>query len=215
MDPGRLAASNRLLPVFEYAYAWQEGVAPPSSRALTHLLAARYANVLRRRWEQEPGKVLAKVVQKEEEKMAKPGCRERRLKIDRRFKPDETFSCVGSRLTALLPACLPAAATMQPQLQAPTLSLSKGQSPAEALALPEASAGNGLSPPPPNHERAPLLFGGGGVIWDAGMHFRASQSGPVRQQRIIRHSGPFPPFSQHNNQNRQRDRGKRDVRADI
>lgn len=65
MDPGRLAASNRLLPVFMYAYAWQEGVAPPSSRALTHLLAARYANVLRRRREQEPGKVLAKVVQEE------------------------------------------------------------------------------------------------------------------------------------------------------
>lgn len=66
MDPGRLAASNRLLPVFMYAYAWQEGVAPPSSRALTHLLAARYANVLRgRRREQEPGKVLAKVVPEE------------------------------------------------------------------------------------------------------------------------------------------------------
>lgn len=45
MDPGRLAASNRLLPVFTYAYAWQEGVAPPPSRALTHLLAARYTNV--------------------------------------------------------------------------------------------------------------------------------------------------------------------------
>lgn len=70
MDPGRLAASNRLLPVFMYAYAWQEGVAPPSSWALTHLLAARYANVLRgrrrRRREQEPGKVLAKVVPEEE-----------------------------------------------------------------------------------------------------------------------------------------------------
>lgn len=110
---------------------------------------------------------------------------------------------------------------MQPQLQAPTLSLGKGQSPAEAPALPEASAGNGLGPAEPHHERAPLLFGGGGA--DLGRRNAlpsqpASQSGPVRRQRIIHHSGPFPPLSQHNNQKRRRERGERgerDVRADI
>lgn len=58
MDPGRQPASNRLLPVFIYAYVWQQTVTHDCFSGLTHLIGAHYANVLRRKgtlgWK-EPG----------------------------------------------------------------------------------------------------------------------------------------------------------------